>query len=94
MRIRTIRHRGLKRLIERDTDREIRPDMTRRVKNVLAALVSADGIRSLKALPGWRVHELAGDRKGTWSIAVSGNWRITFEIADDEIVNLDLEDYH
>lgn len=68
--------------------------MIRRVRNVLAALVSAEGIRSLKTLPGWRVHELAGDRKGTWSFSVSGNWRTTFEIVDDEIVNLDLEDHH
>jgi len=27
-----------------------------------------------------------------WSISVSGNWRITFEIEDDEIKHLDLED--
>jgi len=25
---------------------------------------------------------------------VSGNWRITFAIEDDEIIDLDLEDYH
>jgi plasmid maintenance system killer protein len=41
----------------------------------------------------WRVH-LAGDRAGTWSISVSGNWRITFTIERGEITNLDLEDYH
>ena len=23
-----------------------------------------------------------------------GNWRITFEVEDDEILRLDLEDYH
>ena len=37
---------------------------------------------------------LLGDRAGTWSIAVSGNWWITFEVEEDEIVHLDLEDYH
>jgi plasmid maintenance system killer protein len=25
---------------------------------------------------------------------VSGNWRMTFDIEDGEISNLDLEDYH
>jgi proteic killer suppression protein len=68
--------------------------MVKRVRNVLAALVSAESVRSLKGLPGWRIHELSGDRKGTWSVSVTGNWRITFEVAGDEIVNLDLEDYH
>jgi proteic killer suppression protein len=39
-------------------------------------------------------HQLKGDRAGTWSISVSGNWRLTFDIRQGEICNLDLEDYH
>jgi len=44
--------------------------------------------------PGWRIHQLAGDRAGTWSISVSGNWRLTFEVVSHDIEHLDLEDYH
>ena len=44
--------------------------------------------------PGWRIHRLSGDRAGTWSISTSGNWRITFDIEDGAITNLNLEDYH
>ena len=44
--------------------------------------------------PGWRVHRLSGDRKGTWSISTSENWRITFEEQDGYLDLLDLEDYH
>jgi len=44
--------------------------------------------------PGWRVHQLRRDCAGTWSISVSGDWRLTFEIEQGEISNLDLEDYH
>ena len=44
--------------------------------------------------PGWRVHQLAGDHAGTWSISVSGNWRITFDIERGEVCNLDLEHCH
>jgi proteic killer suppression protein len=73
MRIRTVRHRGLKRFIEDDDDRGIRRDLVNRV---------------------WRIHQLTGARAGTWSISVSGNWRITFEIVNDEIHGLGLEDYH
>jgi proteic killer suppression protein len=68
--------------------------MVKRVRNVLAALISAEDLRGVRGMPGWRIHELSGDRKGTWSISVTGNWRITFELVDDEIRNLDLEDYH
>jgi toxin HigB-1 len=31
---------------------------------------------------------------GTWSTSVSGNWRLTFDIRQNEICDLDLEDYH
>ena len=51
-------------------------------------------MRGVKGPPGWRVHQLSGDRAGTWSLSVSGNWRITFDLKDGEIHNLDLEDYH
>jgi len=57
-------------------------------------LVLISDIDSLRAPPGWRVQKLSGDRAGQWSISVSGNWRITFEIQDDQVWNLNLEDYH
>lgn len=94
MRIRTVRHRGLRRLIEDDDDRDIRSDLTRRVRRVLTALVSAASIEGLEGPPGWRVHRLTGDRAGTWSLSVSGNWRITFTLDGGDIRDLDLEDYH
>jgi len=38
---------------------------------------------------------LTGDRRGTWSLVVSRNWRLTFLVSDaNEIIDLDLEDYH
>ena len=61
---------------------------------MLTALIAADNLDDLPALPGWRLHPLTGDRRGTWSISITGNWRLTFEIDGDEISNLDLEDYH
>ena len=94
MNIRQVRHRGLKRLLEDDDDRGIRRDLVPRVRNILTALVSAADIDGIKGPPGWRVHKLSGDRAGTWSIRVSGNWRITFDNEGGEIRNLDLEDYH
>jgi proteic killer suppression protein len=94
MRIRTIRHRGLRRLIENDDPREIRGDLVNRTRNILTALIAAADMDGVQGPPGWRIHQLIGDRGGTWSISVSGNWRITFEIEGGEIVMLDLEDYH
>jgi len=94
MNIRSIRHRGLKRLIEDNDTREIRRDLVGRVRRVITALVLAETVESILAPPGWRIHQLKGARTGTWSVSVSGNWRITFEIEGGDITGLDLEDYH
>ncbi len=84
----------MKRLIENDDPHGIRPDLLNRVRNILAALIVADDMSGVDGPPGWRIHRLTGDRAGTWSISASGNWRITFELDQGEICNLDLEDYH
>jgi len=84
----------LLRLIENDDSRELRTDLVRRIRNILAALIAANDISGVAGPPGWRIHQLSGDRLGTWSISVSGNWRLTFAIQDGEIADLDLEDYH
>ena len=60
---------------------------------MLTALQDARSPRSLD-LPGWRLHQLKGDRRGQWSVRVSGNWRIVFRFADGEAVDVDLIDYH
>ncbi|MEQ1741110.1 MAG: type II toxin-antitoxin system RelE/ParE family toxin [Candidatus Nitrotoga sp.] len=94
MNIRSVRHRGLKRLIMKDDSREIRGDLLDRIRKILTVLIVAPSMADVEGPPGWRVHQLTGDRAGTWSISVSGNWRITFVISNGELSDLDLEDYH
>jgi len=50
----------------------------------------------LRALPSWKVHILTGDRKGTWTLSVTANRRLTFRIdtGEREIYDANLEDYH
>ena len=94
--IRSVRHRGLRRLIEENKTRGIRPDLVNRIRNILTTLILAEDMGAFRAStpPGWRVHQLSGNRKGTWSVSTSGNWRITFEEEDGYLDLLDLEDYH
>ena len=94
MNLKSVRHRGLRRLLEDEDPREIRRDLVDRIRKVLAALIVAPDMGQVQGPPGWRVHELKGDRAGTWSISVSGNWRITFRVEGSDITGLDLEDYH
>jgi proteic killer suppression protein len=42
----------------------------------------------------WKAHRLAGDRKGVWSLHVTRNWRLTFQIEDGDIFDVNYEDYH
>ena len=94
--VRSVRHKGLRRLLEDDNAKGVRPDMADRVRKILTALILAENMDGFfaGAPPGWRVHQLSGDRKGVWSVSASGNWRITFEEDQGAIDNLNLEDYH
>ena len=82
------------RLLEDNDPRGLRPDLAPRVRNILAVLIAAVDMKAVIGPPGWRIHQLKGARAGTWTISVSGNWRLTFDLRRDEISNLDLEDYH
>ena len=59
----------------------------------LAALDTAQSIEDMD-IPGYRLHQLKGSRKGFWSITVNGNWRLTFEFLDGNVHILNYEDYY
>jgi len=95
MRIRdNIRHKGLERLIKNDDDRAIPRVLANRIRHIMTALIAAESLDGVQGPPGWRIHPMTGDRTGTWSLSVSGNWRITFTLESGQICNLNLEDYH
>jgi len=45
-------------------------------------------------LPGFKLHELKGKEKGTWSVWISGNWRVTFKFKGADVIDVDYCDYH
>jgi toxin HigB-1 len=56
--IRSVRHRGLLRLIEDNDSRELRTDLVRRLRNILAVLIAAADMGGVIGPPGWRIHQL------------------------------------
>jgi len=96
MKIRSVAHRGLRRFIQHNDASGLPPPVVERVRNILTFLQEMEDAQELRDVSSWKVHQLAGDRKGTWSLAVTRNWRITFRIdqAEREILDLDYEDYH
>lgn len=71
----------------------MRPALVERVEEVLGLLDVAEAPKDMN-LPGYRLHPLKGDRKGFWSVTVSGNWRIVFRFHDGHACDVDLVDYH
>jgi proteic killer suppression protein len=66
-----------------------------KLRKMFAFLDTMQEAEELRALTVWKVHTLTGDRKGTWSLSVTRNRRLTFTIDDErEICDLNLEDYH
>lgn len=91
--IESVRHRGLKRLYERNDRSGIRPDLVDKVRKILSALEAAEGPGDM-ALPLFRFHPLSGDRRGTYAVTVKANWRVTFSFRQGAACDVDLEDYH
>jgi len=91
--IASFKHRGLKRFFEGGIERGIRSDQIQRIRLVLGRLNVSRSPLDMN-LPGLYLHELSGKRKGTWSVRISGNWRITFAFQGQDAINVDLEDYH
>ena len=91
--IESIKHKGLKRLYEKNDPGGLRADLVNKVQKILSALEAADGPNDM-ALPMFRLHPLTGDRRGTYSVTVKANWRITFNFRQGAACDVDLEDYH
>ncbi len=94
MKVRSIAHKGLRRLYEENSSKGVSADTVDKLRKMLAFLDAMQNPEELRTLPPWKAHVLTGDRKGTWSLYVTRNRRMTFRIEDEEIIELNLEDYH
>jgi proteic killer suppression protein len=90
--IRTIRHKGLKRLFERDDPSGVNPEHVGKLRNILATLHAARTVAHMD-LPGFRLHPLKGVSKGFWAVIVRANWRVIFRF-DGGAEDVDYVDYH
>lgn len=87
------RNNALRRFWERNDARRLPPDMLGRISDFLDDLDASQRPANMD-LPGLRLHQLSGNRRGTWSVRVSANWRLTFRFEGNEAVDVNLEDYH
>jgi proteic killer suppression protein len=91
--IRSFRHKGLARFFRSGSVAGINPAHAGKLRLLLGQLDASAGPPDM-TLPGIRLHPLRGGRQNRWSARVSGNWRLTFRFAGEDVVDVDDEDYH
>lgn len=87
------RHKGLERLFTTGDSSGVTARQVARLSRLLATLATSTEPIGMN-MPGYRLHPLKGDRKGQWTVSVSGNWRLVFEFDGENATNVDLIDYH
>jgi proteic killer suppression protein len=91
--IRTIRHKGLKRLYEEGDARGVMAEHAAKLRDILEALDTALTIEDMD-LPSLRLHALKGELKGLWAVTVRANWRVIFRFVAPDALDIDYVDYH
>lgn len=91
--IRSIRHKGLKRLHQDDDASGVNPEHVNKLRNILARLTAARTVADMD-LPGFRLHSLKGELKGFYAVTVRANWRVIFRFDDGHAEDVDYVDYH
>ena len=96
MKIRNIRHKGLRNFVENNNPKGLTQDYVLKISDIIAFLNDIEDIEEIYDLPKYKPHLLSGDRAETYSFTVTANWRITFRYDDQEheLYDLDYEDYH
>jgi proteic killer suppression protein len=91
--IKSFAGKGLKRFAEKGDPSKLSVQNHLRVALILAQLDAATAPEDMNSA-GLFFHQLTGAKAGTYSVRVTGNWRITFKFDGEDAVDVDLEDYH
>jgi proteic killer suppression protein len=91
--IASFRHRGLRRLYEKDDPARVPARDLNRIRLILAALDAAQSAKDVD-IHAFHLHPLKGDLKSFWAITVRANWRIIFRFERGSVCEVDLVDYH
>ena len=91
--IKTFKHKGLKTFYERGSKAGIQATQASKLERILDRLNQARHPEDMR-LPSFDFHELHGDEKGTYSVSVNGNWRVTFSFVQGDAYAVDYKDYH
>jgi proteic killer suppression protein len=91
--IKSFRHKGLQTFFETGSKKGIIPNHAGKLARILDRLDASVTPADMN-LPGYQLHQLAGEEKGVLSAWVNGNWRVTFRFEQEDAILVDYRDYH
>ncbi len=91
--IKSFAHKGLEKFFLSGTTGGVQAIHAKKLRLILAQLDKAKTLEDMD-IPTLNLHELKGSRKGTWSVTVQANWRVTFRLMDGDAEIVNYEDYH
>ena len=91
--IKSFTHKGLEKFFLKGIKSGIQAKHADRLRLILGRLNASTSAEDMN-LPGLYLHGLSGPRSKTWSVRVSGNWRITFRFSNKDAELVNYEDYH
>jgi proteic killer suppression protein len=91
--IKSFKHRGLEKYFYNGDKSRINPEHIARITRILDRLDASEKLQDMN-LPAYKLRKLSGKAKDTWSVWVSGNWRVTFKFDKNYAVDVDYRDYH
>lgn len=91
----SFKSKALKLLWSDNNSSKINPAHLSRIEIILTIIDALTEVpEDLKLYSNLRPHEHKGSSKGTWSLDVSGNYRITFKFENGNAYDLDYVDPH
>ena len=91
--IKIFRHRGIEAFFTTGSKAGIQPHQAAKIARQLKHLDRAKRPEDMN-VPGWKLHALAHDLAGHWSVWINGNWCLTFSFDGEDAILVDYQDYH
>lgn len=89
----SFRNKSLERCYAGGSAKGLPAEFVPKIRRILFALDNANSAVELSQ-PGFGLHELSGNLKGTWSIVVTRNWCVPFRFEKENVYDVDFVDYH
>ncbi len=93
--IKSIKSKAIKLLWEKDDGSKLPPSQLNKIRIILEIIDNLEEVpEDLGFYKNLRPHVLGGNRKGFWSLDVTGNYRIIFKFENKDAYDLDYLDTH